>query len=106
MIPTVAEVRDGFVALHREARPMVRWWWFGPDVDAEEVERELTLMGEAGFGGAEIAYVYPRRLYYRRNLCRHYQIAQSVTVNILMKMGIYTFARCVRMNGRKRKQKC
>ena len=59
MIPTVAEVRDGFVALHREARPMVRWWWFGPDVVVEEVERELTLMEEAGFGGAEIAYVYP-----------------------------------------------
>ena len=38
---------------------MVRWWWFGPSVDQHELSRELTAMAQAGFGGVEVAYVYP-----------------------------------------------
>jgi hypothetical protein len=38
---------------------MVRWWWFGPSVEREEIERELTAIVRAGFGGVEVAYVYP-----------------------------------------------
>src|SRR5690606_41724793 len=29
-----------------DARPMMRWWWFGPDVEREELERELTARSE------------------------------------------------------------
>ena len=43
------------------ARPMMRWWWFGPDVDREELDRELRAMAEAGLGGAEVSLVYPLR---------------------------------------------
>ena len=35
-------------------RPWVRWWWPGNDVRAEELKRELGVMDDAGFGGAEI----------------------------------------------------
>src|SRR5699024_9717093 len=33
------------------ARPMMRWWWFGPDMDRAEIDRELRAMAEAGLGG-------------------------------------------------------
>ena len=38
---------------------MMRWWWFGPSVQRAELNRELTAMAGAGFGGVEVAYVYP-----------------------------------------------
>lgn len=41
------------------ARPMMRWWWFGPDTDHATVERELGAMAAAGIGGAEVSLVYP-----------------------------------------------
>ncbi len=36
------------------SRPWVRWWWPGNDVVPAELTRELELLAEAGFGGAEI----------------------------------------------------
>jgi|GEM_PF-369507 len=36
------------------ARPWVRWWWPGGDVDDAELARELKQMRDVGFGGAEI----------------------------------------------------
>jgi hypothetical protein len=35
-------------------RPMVRWWWPGGDISPEELRREVRILDEAGFGGAEI----------------------------------------------------
>jgi hypothetical protein len=37
-----------------DARPMVRWWWNGNCVEAEEIKRELQVMKKAGIGGVEI----------------------------------------------------
>jgi len=37
-----------------DARPMVRWWWNGNAVEADELKRELKVMKEAGIGGVEI----------------------------------------------------
>jgi hypothetical protein len=37
-----------------EARPMVRWWWNGNAVEADELKRELAVMKKAGIGGVEI----------------------------------------------------
>ena len=48
--------------LRRPARrdpPLMRWWWFGPDVTDAEIDRELEAMKAAGIGGVEVAYVYP-----------------------------------------------
>jgi hypothetical protein len=41
------------------ARIMMRWWWFGPTITADEIDRELELMKDAGIGGVEIAFLYP-----------------------------------------------
>ncbi len=45
-----------------DARPMVRWWWFGPTVTKPELEREMKLMQAGGFGGFEVQPVYPLSL--------------------------------------------
>jgi hypothetical protein len=42
-----------------DARIMMRWWWFGPAVDKQELERDLLRMKEGGIGGVEIQPVYP-----------------------------------------------
>ncbi len=45
-----------------DARPEVRWWWFGPAVTKPELARELEQMKQGGFGGFEIQPVYPLEL--------------------------------------------
>ncbi len=50
---------DGFTTPADEARPMVRWWWFGPNVDDAELVREIKAMKQGGFGGFELAALYP-----------------------------------------------
>lgn len=42
-----------------DARIMMRWWWFGPAVTKEGIEKELRLMREGGIGGVEVQPVYP-----------------------------------------------
>jgi len=37
----------------------MRWWWFGPNVERAELDRELSAMAAAGIGGVEVSYVYP-----------------------------------------------
>lgn len=58
---TVQDVHDALAAPDPAARPMMRWWWFGPDMDRDEIDRELRAMAAAGLGGAEIALVHPLR---------------------------------------------
>jgi hypothetical protein len=41
---------------------MMRWWWFGPAVNQEELKRELETMSHVGIGGVEIQPVYPLSL--------------------------------------------
>ncbi len=38
---------------------MMRWWWFGPEVGRDDIERDLATMAAAGIGGVEVSYVYP-----------------------------------------------
>lgn len=45
-----------------DARPIMRWWWFGPSVTKPELEKELNAMRGAGIGGVEIQPVYPLML--------------------------------------------
>ncbi|TCC19919.1 glycosyl hydrolase [Kribbella sindirgiensis] len=56
---TVDDVRRQFRNPPPEGRPMMRWWWFGPSIDRDEIDRELEAMAAAGLGGAEVAFVYP-----------------------------------------------
>lgn len=46
----------------RDAKPMMRWWWFGLAVDKPEILRELQQMKADGIGGVELAFVYPQVL--------------------------------------------
>lgn len=42
-----------------DSRIMMRWWWFGPAVTHDELERELRTMKQGGIGGVEVQPVYP-----------------------------------------------
>ena len=50
---------QSFFAPPDDARPMVRWWWYGPSVEEDELAREIAAMRAGGFGGFEIQPVYP-----------------------------------------------
>lgn len=58
----VARLRAEFASPPADARPMVRWWWFGPAVVKPEIARELDVMHAAGIGGVELAAEYPMAL--------------------------------------------
>jgi hypothetical protein len=60
--PTVAALHKGFLNPPNEARPMVRWWWFGLAVVKPEILRELQQMKADGIQGAELAFEYPQVL--------------------------------------------
>ncbi len=47
-------VRQVFQNPSKAYRPMVRWWWPGGDVTDVELRREVRLLDQANFGGAEI----------------------------------------------------
>ena len=51
---TLDQILRDFSNPPKSARPWVRWWWPGGDVDPDELRREISSMDEAGFGGAEI----------------------------------------------------
>ncbi len=38
---------------------MMRWWWFGPELEPSDIDRQLDTMVKAGIGGVELAFVYP-----------------------------------------------
>jgi alpha-L-rhamnosidase len=59
---SLATVRAGFANPPADARPMMRWWWFGPAVEEPELARELRDMKAGGIGGAEIQPVYALEL--------------------------------------------
>jgi hypothetical protein len=55
----LADVHAAFSKPADDARPMMRWWWFGPDANHSDTDRQLQAMADAGIGGVEVAYVYP-----------------------------------------------
>jgi hypothetical protein len=56
------DLRQSFLNPPADARPLMRWWWFGPAVTKPELEKELETMRGAGIGGVEIQPVYPLML--------------------------------------------
>ena len=59
---SLAELRRSFERPPDDARMMVRWWWFGPSVTHQELERELRQMKAAGIGGFEVQPTYALEL--------------------------------------------
>ena len=57
--PTIETLRKDFVNPPNDARPMVRWWWFGLAVVKPEILTELQQMKADGIQGAELAFEYP-----------------------------------------------
>ncbi|MEP6849568.1 MAG: glycosyl hydrolase [Acidobacteriota bacterium] len=55
----IEELRKGFAHPPEDARIMMRWWWFGPAVTKDEIDRELRVMKAGGIGGVEVQPVYP-----------------------------------------------
>lgn len=51
--------REGFRAPDLDCRPMVRWIWPDVAVSMDGIERELTQIRDAGFGGVEIQALAP-----------------------------------------------
>ena len=48
---SASALRQSFIAPPDDSRIMVRWWWFGPSVTQDELERELRAMKAGGIGG-------------------------------------------------------
>jgi hypothetical protein len=46
-------------SLYNDSRPWTRWWWFASMIDRASVADNLVWLKENGFGGVEIAWVYP-----------------------------------------------
>src|SRR3954447_11937618 len=60
--PSAPDLRSGFANPPDDARPMMRWWWFGPSVVKPELAREMRAMKNGGIGGFEVQPVYPLEL--------------------------------------------
>jgi glycosyl hydrolase family 106( putative alpha-L-rhamnosidase) len=58
----ISSLRQDFLNPPADARPIMRWWWFGPAVTKPELKRELETLQRAGIGGVEIQPVYPLML--------------------------------------------
>ena len=58
----LTSLREAFVHPPEDSKIMMRWWWFGPAVSNDELEREIRLMKAGGIGGFEVQPVYPLAL--------------------------------------------
>jgi hypothetical protein len=45
--------------IYNDSRPWTRWWWFASIIDEASIADNLEWLRESGFGGVEIAWVYP-----------------------------------------------
>jgi hypothetical protein len=43
-----------------DSRPWTRWWWYANPVTPEQLRAQLDWLASMGFGGVEIAWVYPQ----------------------------------------------
>jgi len=44
---------------YSSASPWTRWWWFASEIKENDVRQNLNWLKNNGFGGVEIAWVYP-----------------------------------------------
>ena len=45
--------------IYTDSRPWTRWWWFASEIEKPAIIDNLKWLKENGFGGVEIAWVYP-----------------------------------------------
>ncbi|MBK8050628.1 MAG: hypothetical protein IPK16_28105 [Anaerolineales bacterium] len=46
--------------IFRSARPYTRWWWFSGPIEETDIRAQLQWAKDNGFGGVEIAWMYPQ----------------------------------------------
>ncbi len=52
------EAKRRLAAPSKDARGYTRWWWYGCNVEKEEIKRELDEMVKANIGGVELQILY------------------------------------------------
>ena len=45
---------------YQSCKPFTRWWWFSGPIERNDVTFQLEWLKQSGFGGVEIAWVYPQ----------------------------------------------
>ena len=45
--------------MYSSSKPMTRWWWFASEIKKEDVASQLDWVKANGFGGVEVAWIYP-----------------------------------------------
>ena len=46
--------------IYKNSKPYTRWWWFSGEIRDEDILAQLEWVKQNGFGGVEIAWVYPQ----------------------------------------------
>jgi hypothetical protein len=91
-LPRIGDLRRELRRPHPEARPMMRWWWFGPAVTDAGIGAELQSMADAGLGGAEISFVYPwgedAEPYGTPEMYRHVRHAADVAARLGLRLDV------------------
>jgi len=59
LIKSDANILPGNSQPYEDSRPWTRWWWFASTIDETSVADNLVWLKNNGFGGVEIAWVYP-----------------------------------------------
>jgi alpha-L-rhamnosidase len=55
----INDLQKSFQQPPDDARIMVRWWWYGPAVTHDGIDRELAAMKMGNVGGFEVQPTYP-----------------------------------------------
>jgi hypothetical protein len=50
---------QNIIPFYTESRPWTRWWWFASEIKKPDIAGNLVWLKNNGFGGVEIAWVYP-----------------------------------------------
>lgn len=50
---------NSHLALYSDSKPYTRYWWFASEIKKEDVKYNLDWLKSHGFGGVELAWVYP-----------------------------------------------
>lgn len=59
--PSGAGIAPPTASADAAARPYVRWWWFAAPIEDRAIRHQLGWLRANGFGGVEIAWIYPLR---------------------------------------------
>ena len=46
--------------MYTSSKPYTRWWWFNGVIREEDIKSQLDWLNQNGFGGVELAWVYPQ----------------------------------------------